>query len=69
MPIISGVDLIRRLREIPKYSETPCFLMSALCRKLDLPNLAERYNVQAVFSKPFSPSKIVAQIENCLQPH
>ena len=67
MPIVSGVDLIRRLREIPKYAETPCFLMSALCRKLDLPTVAEGLNVQSCFSKPFSPLEVVSVIRSYLE--
>ncbi len=66
MPKKDGVELMRRLREDDKYSQTPMILISALSGELDLPMLCNGLNVLAFFPKPFSPVNLARTVEECL---
>lgn len=65
MPIMTGVELIQRVRE--SKSQIPCFLVTG--RQLELssdPRIAE-LNVTHVFAKPFSPAEIVSAVGKALE--
>lgn len=64
MPIMSGIELIQRVREMdPKM---PCFLVTG--RQLELsrdPRVVE-LKIQQVFGKPFSPGTVVTAVTDAV---
>ncbi len=59
MPEMTGLELCRRLRELPEYVSTPIILLTAKGLELELPRIREELAINAVFPKPFSPSAVV----------
>ena len=66
MPEMTGVELCRKLREIPNYATTPLMMLTAKGLELELPQLREELNISATFSKPFSPTAVVQTLEQLL---
>ena len=66
MPEMDGLELCRRLRELPNYADTPMVLLTAKGLELELPQLKNELNFSATFSKPFSPAKVVQAIDELL---
>jgi len=66
MPGITGIDLSRNLRTLDHYAHVPLVLITAKGLELELPTLREELGLAGVFSKPFSPSQIVASAEHLL---
>ena len=62
MPEMTGVELCTYLRLMPEYAEIPINLLTAKGLELELPQLQERLGINAVFSKPFSPSTLVRTV-------
>lgn len=62
MPEMTGVELCRRLRQLPAYASTPIILLTAKGLELELSQLQEELAISAVFAKPFSPSGIVEAV-------
>ena len=73
MPRLDGLGLIQRIRENTATRNLPVLMLSAKGFELAEADLAKRWNVLAVFAKPFSPRELVQVVENvlatgCLQP-
>ncbi|TWU29462.1 response regulator [Bythopirellula polymerisocia] len=66
MPVMSGTELCRALRELPDYVDCPLLLLTAKGLELELPKLREELGINAVFCKPFSPAAIVNEIKELL---
>lgn len=67
MPVMSGVELFQRIREVSP--DLPCFLVTG--RQLELsrdPNVLA-LNVGEVFGKPFSPATVVAAVAVAITEH
>ena len=62
MPEMTGVELCASLRKLPEYTEAPINLLTAKGLELELPQLQEQLDINAVFSKPFSPSTLVKTV-------
>jgi CheY-like chemotaxis protein len=60
MPRLNGLELIQRLRQAQPPDPTPIFLCSAKGLELDLEMFREKYQIEEVFFKPFSPKAIMA---------
>ena len=60
MPIMSGQELCKRLREDPRYSQTPIVFLTSARESLDMNELA---TVSAIFDKPFNPAVLVNFID------
>ncbi len=66
MPVMTGVDLIRQLRQKPDYQRTPVIMLTAKGFELDIAKLREELGVAAALPKPFSPAELVGVVEQCL---
>lgn len=66
MPEMTGVELCERLREMPEYQGCPIILLTAKGLELELPRLQHELNIDATFSKPFSPSALVKTVHELL---
>lgn len=64
MPEMTGVELCTYLRLMPEYHDTPINLLTAKGLELELPQLQEKLGINAVFSKPFSPSSLVKTVND-----
>jgi len=66
MPMLSGIELTRKLRRIEKYAELPIILLTARTEEDDkvtgLDSGADDY-----ISKPFSPREVLARIKAVLR--
>ncbi len=60
MPVMSGVELFQRIREVSP--NLPCFLVTGRQLELSRDPQVLALNVQEVFGKPFSPAKVVAAV-------
>lgn len=66
MPLLSGVDLCRRMRLNPEHAETPVIMVTAKGLELDLETMRRELGINAIFPKPFSPTAIVDKVNECL---
>lgn len=66
MPKMTGIQLCEHVREIPEYRDTPFILLTAKCMELDVTKLRQRLSLSAALPKPFSPSELLACIEESL---
>ena len=66
MPEMTGVDLCRNLRGMPEYEDCPIILLTAKGLELELPRLQQELEIDATFSKPFSPSALVKTVNELL---
>ncbi len=65
MPVLSGVDMCRKLKQDERTRATPALLLTA--RGFSLPQEAlEATNIIAVLSKPFSPREILGRVHEVL---
>lgn len=66
MPEMTGVELCRKLRDMPAYKNCPIILLTAKGLELELPRLQHDLDIDATFSKPFSPSALVKTVNELL---
>lgn len=66
MPRLDGLGLVRRIRENPATHDLPVLMLTAKGFELSHAELASRWNVASVLSKPFSPRELVGLIESTL---
>jgi CheY-like chemotaxis protein len=66
MPEMSGGELCEKLRQTEDYAETPIIMISSKSFELDLPRLQESLQLSAVFAKPFSTTKVLRVVEDCV---
>lgn len=66
MPKMTGVELIRALREMPQYAETPIILLTAKALELNHEQMVEEYGVAQVLGKPFSPLQISRLVQDLM---
>ncbi len=65
MPVLSGIELCRRLRDDPRTQQVPCLMLTA--RGFDLVgDQADRTGIVAVMSKPFSPREVLEKVNAIL---
>ncbi len=62
MPIISGLEFLKKFREISKFKTTPVILMSAI----RINARQEDYDWNEFVQKPFNLNYILACIQKCL---
>ncbi len=62
MPEMTGLELCGHLRSMPEYVDCPINLLTAKGLELELPRLQKELGINAVFSKPFSPSALVKTV-------
>lgn len=66
MPHMSGLDVLRELRQLPHRGETPVIMLTAKGQQADREN-ATRYGATDFLTKPFSPKKLLARIDQLFQ--
>lgn len=64
MPMISGDQILRSLRDNPKVSSTPVLMYSA---STDGKNIAESCGADSYISKPFDLAEMLEEIEKLLK--
>jgi len=64
MPLVTGEELVRAVRQDKKLS-TPILMLSSRCDQTDLAERMKAYDV-TLYPKPFIPSQLVAQIDALL---
>jgi two-component system chemotaxis response regulator CheY len=65
MPRMDGYELIRRIREQPRFAGLPIFVVSG-DSDLETPNRLRRLGADAFFAKPFSPHAVRQALEQVL---
>ncbi len=65
MPVMSGLDLITRVREMD--DRVPCFLVTGRQLELSRDPRVARLNVEQVFGKPFSPGTVVSAVADAIE--
>ncbi|MBN1513975.1 MAG: response regulator transcription factor [Phycisphaerae bacterium] len=64
MPEMTGIELVRWVRH-ERGLDIPILILSSRCDQADLAGELGSQSVR-IFAKPFSPSRLVAEIENIL---
>jgi two-component system, OmpR family, alkaline phosphatase synthesis response regulator PhoP len=67
MPRLSGIDLVRRMRENPQTADIPVFILTAKGYELSQELLAKDLHVLQVIAKPFSPRELLEDVNTILQ--
>jgi DNA-binding response OmpR family regulator len=62
MPHASGLDVLAELRQLPHRSGTPVIMLTAKGQDADR-ELAAEYGATDFLTKPFSPKKLLARID------
>ena len=66
MPMMTGIQLCESIRQLPSHRQTPFILLTAKCMEIDFVKLQQSLGICAALPKPFSPSELVACIEEAL---
>ena len=64
MPRMDGMQLIQRLRQEPALRDLPVIMLTAKGFEVSPQELAEKWGVLAVLSKPFSPRELLRLVES-----
>jgi DNA-binding response OmpR family regulator len=67
MPRMDGMQLVQRVREDPRSARLPIIMLTAKGFELTHRELAERWGIAALLSKPFSPREILRCVEQVLE--
>jgi len=65
MPFASGLEVLERIRQDPRRSRTPVIILTAKGQDTDRENAFDR-GANDFLTKPFSPKKLLARIEEIL---
>jgi len=66
MPVMSGVELIQKLRKNPETEYIPVIMLTARGFAIE-DDQKEKMRVSACLSKPFSPREVLQTIEDVLK--
>lgn len=71
MPMVDGLELVRRIRENPATKDLPILMLTAKGFELEHDELIQDWGVAGIVSKPFSPRELVEEIDHALEnlPH
>jgi two-component system, OmpR family, alkaline phosphatase synthesis response regulator PhoP len=67
MPMLSGLELCRRLKQNPQTSSIPAIMLTARGYHLEVHDTDES-GIVRVLSKPFSPRELLAAVNDLLMP-
>ena len=62
MPHANGLDVLRQVRDLPHRTRTPVIMLTAKGQDADRER-AEEYGATDFLTKPFSPKKLLARID------
>jgi CheY-like chemotaxis protein len=65
LPLLSGHDVLRRLRQTPATASTPVLLLSGLASSLE-EEQARGLGAQGVIGKPFTPAELLRRVAQAL---
>lgn len=68
MPRMDGFELLRALRAMPRYAETPILMLTSLGREEDIVR-AFHLGASDYVTKPFSPVELLARVQRLLRSH
>ena len=66
MPRMNGYELTQHVRDNPATADLPIFMLTAKGYELAQLDLAARWNIAAIMTKPFSPRELLKQVEQTL---
>lgn len=66
MPDLSGLDVLAAIRALPAYRSTPVIILTAKGQETDR-SAASALGASDFLTKPFSPKKLLARIEDLLR--
>ena len=66
MPVCSGFDVLRRIRENPSTSDTPVIMLTGLSQDDDVRN-ALALGVSEFMVKPFIPEELILRLRRLLE--
>jgi DNA-binding response OmpR family regulator len=69
MPDVDGLEVCRALRRNPETAETPVLIVTAHAEVARDPAVWQGVGANGAMLKPFSPSKLVAEVESLLKDH
>jgi two-component system, OmpR family, alkaline phosphatase synthesis response regulator PhoP len=65
MPVLTGMDLVERLRQYEETRDIPVIMLTA--RSFDIPaEQQQRLHIVQCLSKPFSPRELLGCVEDAL---
>ena len=67
MPVMDGFEVLRRLKESPRFQRIPVIMLTARSRDKDVVSGLE-LGAADYMVKPFSPSELVARVRKVLGP-
>jgi CheY-like chemotaxis protein len=67
MPRMDGLQLIERVRQDPGLQELPILLLTAKGFEVNSEELAAKWSVRRVITKPFSPRELLRTVEDVLE--
>ena len=67
MPRLSGIELVRRLRENPQTEHLPVIMLTAKGFELPRQELIAELRIIDIVAKPFSPRDLCRRVEAALQ--
>jgi two-component system alkaline phosphatase synthesis response regulator PhoP len=65
MPVMTGVELIKKLRTLPEFSCLPVIVLTARGFAIE-DDVQEKLNITKFLSKPFSPKELLGHVENAI---
>jgi CheY-like chemotaxis protein len=65
MPLMSGLDLIEKLRQTPETAQIPVIMLTARGFAID-DEQRKQLRISACLSKPFSPREVLQTVEEVL---
>ena len=65
MPVMTGLEMLARLRENPELKETPVIMLTAVCEPQDIA-AASLFGVADYVTKPFDFADLTAKISQAL---
>lgn len=65
MPIMNGIDLVKNLRNLPKYKYTPILLLTTES-SMDKKSAGREAGATGWLVKPFNPEKLLATVAKVL---
>ena len=66
MPDVDGLEVCRALRRNPETADTPVLIVTAHAEVVRDPTVWQGVGANGAMLKPFSPSKLVARVEELL---
>lgn len=65
MPVMNGLEMLRRLRKSPHLQDIPVIMCTALCEPTDI-SAAQSCGISDYVTKPFDCAELIEKIENAL---